>query len=356
MIVGQDRSGKTSLKKSLKGELFNPDEDSTLGIEVDPSLCQVTTEVWKSRETDEKVVMEGKFEQHAARLTRKNLMEQQSRKEAQERQQRKESISQTQVSHTRKDTRQERVSNVKKPSDEKMTKSNTDGITGAAVSGNVFPRTHATPEHKGSSAEKSSTMPVKVQKLLCAKSESMEEDDAIDFILWDFAGQSVFYTIHPLFMSRIAMYIMTHDLSKELDAKAVPLVKCGIYERIEDTKCEQTNMDYVHYWLSSVHAFSHDPKLSHSKSDGLPSKLPVVFLVCTHADQPAPGTKPKDVAMKIVSNLEGKSYKDHLHGIFTVDNTRSGGQDKDEEVERLKKIILQVAQQLPHIRKEIPLK
>ena len=60
--------------------------------------------------------------------------------------------------------------------------------------------------------------------------------------------------------------------------------------------------------------------------------------------------------MKIVSNLEGKSYKDHLHGIFTVDNTRSGGQDKDEEVERLKKIILQVAQQLPHIRKEIPLK
>ncbi|CAH3166443.1 unnamed protein product [Pocillopora meandrina] len=35
MIVGQDRSGKTSVKKSLKGICFNPDEDSTLGIEVD---------------------------------------------------------------------------------------------------------------------------------------------------------------------------------------------------------------------------------------------------------------------------------------------------------------------------------
>ena len=36
MLIGQDHSGKTSLKKSLIGKPFNPDEDSTIGIDVDP--------------------------------------------------------------------------------------------------------------------------------------------------------------------------------------------------------------------------------------------------------------------------------------------------------------------------------
>lgn len=47
MIVGQGGSGKTSLKRSLKGEPFDPEENSTVMMEVDPSYCKVTTEVWK---------------------------------------------------------------------------------------------------------------------------------------------------------------------------------------------------------------------------------------------------------------------------------------------------------------------
>ena len=41
MLIGQDRAGKTSLKKSLIGLPFNPIEESTVGIEVDPSVFQV---------------------------------------------------------------------------------------------------------------------------------------------------------------------------------------------------------------------------------------------------------------------------------------------------------------------------
>ena len=346
MIVGQNRSGKTSLKKSLKGELFNPDEDSTVGIEVDASLCQVTTEVWKARENlespDEKVAMEGSFEHHAARIIQKNLIEQQSREETRKRKlqsdhkesepkQRKESISQTQVSHTRKDTLNT-VNSTKKIPD---------------VASN---------EHKGSSLEEASTLPEEIQKLLPAKFKAMEDDDTIEFVLWDFAGQSVFYTTHVLFLSQIAMYILTHDLSKELDAKAVPLVKCDMYERVvSDSKCERTNMDFVHHWLMSVHAFSLDPESSNSKSEHLPPKLPAVFLVGTHADK---CTNPKRILMEIKSNLEGKSYEDHLvQKVFTVDNTRSGSeQGEDEGVKTLRQAILQVARQLPHVKKEIPLR
>ena len=48
MIVGQERTGKTSLKRSLKGELFNPNEGSTEGIETDPSYFNVSPDVWRT--------------------------------------------------------------------------------------------------------------------------------------------------------------------------------------------------------------------------------------------------------------------------------------------------------------------
>ena len=34
MVIGQDRAGKTSLKKSLLGEPFDPEEPSTVGVDV----------------------------------------------------------------------------------------------------------------------------------------------------------------------------------------------------------------------------------------------------------------------------------------------------------------------------------
>ena len=38
-LIGQDRAGKTSLKKSLLGVPFDPEEESTEGI--DPSRCDI---------------------------------------------------------------------------------------------------------------------------------------------------------------------------------------------------------------------------------------------------------------------------------------------------------------------------
>lgn len=44
MIVGQERAGKTSLKKSLLGMPFNQEEESTVGIEVDLSKFEVNVD------------------------------------------------------------------------------------------------------------------------------------------------------------------------------------------------------------------------------------------------------------------------------------------------------------------------
>ena len=41
LLIGQDRAGKTSLKKNLLGLPFDRNEQSTVGIEVDPSKCEI---------------------------------------------------------------------------------------------------------------------------------------------------------------------------------------------------------------------------------------------------------------------------------------------------------------------------
>ena len=41
LLIGQDRAGKTSLKKSLLCLPFDFEEQSTVGIEVDPSKCEI---------------------------------------------------------------------------------------------------------------------------------------------------------------------------------------------------------------------------------------------------------------------------------------------------------------------------
>ena len=65
MLIGQDRSGKTSLKNSLMGKPFNPAEDSTIGIDADPSHIKVSTEIWKAGDNTS-AIKAISFEQHGS--------------------------------------------------------------------------------------------------------------------------------------------------------------------------------------------------------------------------------------------------------------------------------------------------
>ena len=61
LLIGQDRAGKTSLKKSLLGQPFDPKEQSTEGIEVDPSKFEIDVHLvksWHSTSGDKPVLLE----------------------------------------------------------------------------------------------------------------------------------------------------------------------------------------------------------------------------------------------------------------------------------------------------------
>ena len=368
MIVGQDRSGKTSLKKSLKGEKFDLEEDSTNGIDVDPLLCEFATEVWRPTSSDEK---ERSYEQRAADVALEQMkLAQLSRKETV-----KTMKSEVPAVHTAPEDKQrglqknnkvesKGVSPEQAPTEPKETKKVPHKVQQSGK-GSTEPKNPIyTAEESKESKEKESSQKEEfavrdeMLKKLELPEDDAKKDETFELVLWDFAGQSLFYTTHVLFMSRIAMYILTHNLSNKLEAKAVSQVKCGVHKRTVDTECDTTNLDFIHYWLSSIHTLSHDSALSdESKPEELPAKLPVVFLVCTHADKLASGTQPEEVEESILTNL-GMSHKEHLvKHTFKVDNTRSGSeQGEDEEVKRLKEEIVKVAKQLPHLKEKIPLR
>ena len=75
MLIGQDRAGKTSLRKSFLGLPFDPAEESTDGVEVDPSKLEVDTDLVKNwKRTDEKLEV-SHFAADLARMVARELQE-----------------------------------------------------------------------------------------------------------------------------------------------------------------------------------------------------------------------------------------------------------------------------------------
>ena len=318
MIIGQARTGKTSLKKSLKGEKFDPKEQSTEGIETDPSYFKVSTEIWRAGENNNNKTDPGSedfFEHNIAQS----------------------------IFGALKNVKMAQSPPLKEPSNDGSETSITDSKSSQRHVKEEIPESIAT----------------RVERRL-QNNENVEEEEEIFSILWDFGGQSVYYATHPIFLTEKAIYILACDLSRNPYDKADTLVRKGLYRNKEDTCCNNTNIDYLDFWLSSVYslvspeALGQDSSESHTSS----ARLPPVFFVCTHADEPySKTTDPRDLALDIYGFLRTKPYEHHLFkDVFVVDNTKSGSINECQEVVRLREELLSVAQSLPQMKEAVPLK
>ena len=384
MLIGQDRSGKTSLAKSLKRERFNPEEDSTVGIDVDPSHFKVSTEIWKPGEKDEQRNVEGGWQHYVARLIVQNLSEKKSAPK-------EESLESDEIEHlvpveSVEISVSEDIASTSFARDENMVNSCSQSdedlypIPAASVASN-------TPSHDSvsnsesedllvgsdsisisqdhtisdqSSAGDIQTVPDDVARLVevyLREDKDPERQEGIYSVLWDFGGQTVYYTTHPLFLTPRAIYLLVNDLSRHLHDKAKSVMKQGMFTKLQDSFRLKTNADYLDFWMSSVASLAIQDE-SHSKktkSDLLP-ELPPVFLVCTHADKPCDGGDPRELGRMVFGHLQTKPYKTHLHDVFIVDNTKSGHELECPEVLRLRQEIRTVAKELPHMKEAVPIK
>ena len=367
MLIGQDRAGKTSLAKSLKGERFNPEEDSTVGIQVDPSYVKVSTEKWKLGEKEEQQNVERacSYQYHAARLIVQNLSKKDSvPKEG--------SLESDQIEHLMQENLNGRsqseddISSLSAAlvasnttSHDSVSNSESDDLPVGSGSVSIsMSQDHTISVQQP--AGNIQTMPDDIASLakgLLRKGDDSEREEDMYSVLWDFGGQAVYYTIHPLFLTSKAIYLLVNDLSRHLHHKAKSVIKEGMFEKSQDSFRGETNADYLDFWMSSVASLAIQDKSNSKKmkSDLLP-ELPPVFLVCTHADKPCDGGDPRELGRMVFGYLQTKPYKIHLHDVFVVDNTKSGHELECPEVLRLRQEIRAVAKELPHMKEAVPIK
>ena len=75
MLIGQERAGKTSLKKAFLGLPFDPEEDSTDGIEVDPSKLEVDIDQVRNWKLTDKKLSVSQFALDLAKMVAKEIQE-----------------------------------------------------------------------------------------------------------------------------------------------------------------------------------------------------------------------------------------------------------------------------------------
>ena len=350
MVIGQDRSGKTSLKKSLRGQAYDPSEESTVGIEVDPSHFKVSTEVWKTGEKDQQTFAPAiSYEHHAAQLIVGSLMKEEKALGGHS-----FASSENQEPDNRGLEPVQSGSSVL-ASSSNSSESSTDFKPPGALRDDMPSLNELHQEDAADLPEEIATL---VERLL-HKAKTVDDDKEVYSVLWDFGGQSVYYVTHPLFLTPRAIYLLVYNLSRNPHDKANPVVKQGMFKKIEDNFSLKTNLDYLDFWMSSVASLASRSRQQpvSSNSVAIPAALPPVFLVCTHSDEPYGGENPCAVADEIFNILQNKPYSAHLfEHVFVVDNTKSGGKFECSEVSRLRQNLLAVAKDLPQMKEAIPIK
>ena len=335
MVIGQDRSGKTSLKNSMMGKPFNPDEDSTVGIDVGPSHFNVSRDICMPGENtvNNQAQIDFReslsFEHHMARLVVEGLTPRNI------------------------DSKEDLPSKQAKVASSSVASKNS--VESVQESGAY---SAARQEKKNYIVKIPHEIEERIKNLLEEVEKERDGDDAEMYsIVWDFAGQPVYYATHPLFLTQRAVYLLVFDLSRGLHARADPTVKQGMYSMILDNHDCKSNLDYLDFWMTWVASIANQDENQQLRLDQSLMNIPPVFLVCTHADEPCGGADPFVLAREVFGYLETKPYKNQLYqDVFVVDNTKSGSKAECSEVKRLWEKVLAVAKELPQMKEDYPIK
>ena len=104
----------------------------------------------------------------------------------------------------------------------------------------------------------SGSVPEDITKLVVQYLQELKLEEAVDskeavVSVWDFAGQHLYYASHPVFLSTRAIYVLVYNLSKDLNAKAEPCVRQGVYDIILENTTDETNLENILSWLVLLH-------------------------------------------------------------------------------------------------------
>ena len=149
-----------------------------------------------------------------------------------------------------------------------------------------------------------------------AKTAVLIDDDGINAIIWDFAGQSVYYGLHSMFLKEDNVAMIVFDASQHLqdpvrerDSQKDPYTQKSISPTT-------TGYESVCYWLQSIHSICRKD----GRELGAASRfVPTVFLVATHIDLIGDGKAIEERKREIIDllylALKDQPFAKHLAGI-----------------------------------------
>ena len=147
-----------------------------------------------------------------------------------------------------------------------------------------------------------------------AKTAVLVDEDGITVIIWDFAGQSVYYGLHSMFLKEdnVAMIVFDasqplHDPVKVRDSQKDPYTQKSISPTY-------TGVESVCYWLQSIYAI----RKNGVKMGATSLFVPTIFLVATHidliGDSKAIQERKKKIIDQLVLLLQDKPFAKHIAG------------------------------------------
>nr|XP_054764610.1 uncharacterized protein LOC129271251 [Lytechinus pictus] len=368
MLVGHDQVGKTSLKRSLMGQSYNSEEVSTDGIDT-KDTCEINTQNasgWRiqtglqdetSKNTlDDLSSLQDSYTQalalNIARVLWKKKMSQEEKVKrsspvilpedsSQSKEDSKDDVWITSATDSSSDNATDDQTDVEAEQLEDLAKS-LDEVTFNLVTSQV--------ERLLKEAEDGKT------DLLEDMETHQDKSKKIILNIWDFAGQAVYYTTHQVFLSSRAVYILVFNLTHDLDGSAQTQIRRGD-DALEYTESEFSNLDFMDYWMHSIHAHT-----AENRKNALDNTMlaPPIIVVGTHraslsTDLVEQARMVEEKFVRIRQSLVGKPYYPHIIPTFyAVENNIDDGDD--EQVVKLRKHVEDIARQEPYMGEHIPLK
>ena len=192
-----------------------------------------------------------------------------------------------------------------------------------------------------------------IQGAKAAITTHVKNEDGINVMILDFAGQVQYHNTHSAFIRKENVIMVVFDASQPLDQP----VKDRTEGQPNTSKSNcMTNLQNILFWMKTVHSICREP-------GDKASLLPIILLVATKLDllgDSAEKTK-EEIIKKLANHLEEKPYAQHLagHGEGLLNALRKyciflSNKVRDPEViQRLKKVIVEIS--TPILSKEHPL-
>ncbi|KAH3728899.1 hypothetical protein DPMN_054862 [Dreissena polymorpha] len=182
-----------------------------------------------------------------------------------------------------------------------------------------------------------------------SKASLDQSKNEITVSVWDFAGQSLYYSTHQFFLNERSIYVVVMDMTRSLKDVLSKSDGIGICCGLVDS-C--TYLDVFKFWLNAIH-------MNSDYQSGKRTIQPTVILVGTRKDEMKGSAEEKEKSMNLYFDIALCSFDRHspiLNHIYKNRFLVNNLSPKDSAFAELRKEIISLAAKQDYWNEEYPVR